>query len=78
MECAIFHVQNLCSLPHKKFRLFCIFYKFRQSCPAEKASNRRCWTITNERLVQAGYYSILGRYESLHLCYRRVPKGTLV
>ena len=26
-------------------------------------------TIANERLVQAGYYSILGRYESLHLCY---------
>ena len=26
-------------------------------------------TITNERLVQAGCYSILGRYESLHLCY---------
>ena len=25
-------------------------------------------TITNERLVQAGYYSILDRYESLHLC----------
>ena len=26
-------------------------------------------TITNKRLVQAGCYSILGRYESLHLCY---------
>ena len=26
-------------------------------------------TITNERLVQAGYYSILDRYESMHLCY---------
>ena len=25
-------------------------------------------TITNERLVQAGYYSILDRYESLHSC----------
>lgn len=25
-------------------------------------------TITNERLAQAGYYSILDRYESLHLC----------
>ena len=25
-------------------------------------------TITNERLVQAGYYSILDRYESMHLC----------
>lgn len=25
-------------------------------------------TITNERLARAGYYSILGRYESLHLC----------
>ena len=25
-------------------------------------------SITNERLVQAGYYSILARYESLHLC----------
>ena len=25
-------------------------------------------TITNKRLAQAGYYSILGRYESLHLC----------
>ena len=26
------------------------------------------WAISNERLIQAGYYSILGRYESLHLC----------
>ena len=25
-------------------------------------------TITNKRLAQAGYYSILDRYESLHLC----------
>ena len=25
-------------------------------------------TITNERLVRAGYYSIFDRYESLHLC----------
>ena len=25
-------------------------------------------SITNERLVQAGYYSIFDRYESLHLC----------
>ena len=25
-------------------------------------------SITNERLAQAGYYSILARYESLHLC----------
>lgn len=25
-------------------------------------------SITNERLVQAGYYSLLARYESLHLC----------
>lgn len=25
-------------------------------------------TITNERLAQAGYYSILNQYESLHLC----------
>ncbi len=25
-------------------------------------------SITNEQLAQAGYYSILGRYESLHLC----------
>ena len=25
-------------------------------------------SITSERLAQAGYYSILGRYESLHLC----------
>lgn len=25
-------------------------------------------TITNKRLAQAGYYSILNRYESLHLC----------
>lgn len=25
-------------------------------------------TITNKRLAQAGYYSILGQYESLHLC----------
>ena len=25
-------------------------------------------TVTNERLAQAGYYSILDRYESLHLC----------
>ena len=25
-------------------------------------------SITNERLAQAGYYSILDRYESLHLC----------
>ena len=25
-------------------------------------------TITNERLVQARYYSILDQYESLHLC----------
>ena len=24
--------------------------------------------ISKERLVQAGYYSILDRYESLHLC----------
>ena len=24
--------------------------------------------ISNKRLVQAGYYSILDRYESLHLC----------
>ena len=24
-------------------------------------------SITNERLAQAGYYSILARYESLHL-----------
>jgi RNA-directed DNA polymerase len=28
---------------------------------------RKC-PITNERLAQAGYYSILSRYESLHLC----------
>ena len=26
------------------------------------------WAISNKRLVQAGYYSILDRYESLHLC----------
>ncbi len=25
-------------------------------------------TITNKRLAQAGYYSILDRYESLHSC----------
>ena len=25
-------------------------------------------SITNERLAQAGYYGILTRYESLHLC----------
>ena len=25
-------------------------------------------SITNERLARAGYYSILARYESLHLC----------
>ncbi len=25
-------------------------------------------TITNKRLAQAGYYSILNRYESLYLC----------
>ena len=25
-------------------------------------------TITNERLVRAGYYSIFDRYESMHLC----------
>ncbi|MGM9768075.1 MAG: group II intron reverse transcriptase/maturase [Candidatus Cryptobacteroides sp.] len=26
------------------------------------------WAISNKRLAQAGYYSILDRYESLHLC----------
>ena len=25
-------------------------------------------TITDKRLAQAGYYSILDRYESVHLC----------
>ena len=25
-------------------------------------------TVTNKRLAQAGYYSILDRYESVHLC----------
>ena len=26
------------------------------------------WAISNKRLAQVGYYSILDRYESLHLC----------
>lgn len=34
-------------------------------------------TIANERLVQAGCYSILGRYESLHLCYPTAGYRTL-
>ena len=125
MECAIFHVQNLCSLPHKKFRLFCIFYKFRQAYPAGAwgASNKkeavkkvsviarqcahcrgpargfppvtipRIWVkppifgrncskiggiATPVTSVTGSQWHLLYLSESLHLCYRRVPKGTVV
>ena len=62
---------NLCSLECRNLRCFA-FYANVVKPSGSPASNRRCWTITNERLVQAGYYSILDRYESLHLCYPTV------
>lgn len=39
----------------------------RKSYWAVAASGILTHTITNKRLAQAGYYSILGRYGSLHL-----------
>ena len=40
----------------------------RKACWRTAAIKASQWAISNKKLAQAGYYSILDRYESLHLC----------
>lgn len=42
--------------------------KLKKGCWAITGSGILAHTITNKRLAQAGWSSILDRYESLHLC----------
>lgn len=43
-------------------------WEYAQGLLAVAGSGILTHTITNKRLAQAGYFSILDRYESLHLC----------
>jgi len=37
-------------------------------CSCNEKSSFHCRLVSKERLAQAGYYSILDRYESVRLC----------
>ena len=42
--------------------------KINRNVERDEQNHKKLMGITNERLVQARYYSILDQYESLHLC----------
>lgn len=60
-------VRNLMSLGLPEWRACEAVYSGKAYWRTARHPSVQC-AISNERLAQAGYYSILDRYESLHLC----------